>query len=311
MATKDEALDQILAIARSHGLTSDDIKAGFGQIAEESEKRSTALLGRILGSLGGTFLFAGLAVFIVLNWGMMNGAARIIITLGAGLSAFALALVASNEEHFQKVQIPLYLIAVVLQPTGILVAIDNFSSGGNWLYAALITAGIMVLQQGTVFWQKRLTALLFTTMLFALWFFGVTLHLLQVELDIIALVLGGSTVMFCIGLERTAHRVIIPFWYLAGSVYFFGGLFALLVNTFIELLFVVVACGGVFLSMHVRSPMLLFVSTATILGYVSHFTNKYFLDSLGWPLVLVLLGFVLIGLSALAIRINRRYIVSR
>ena len=97
----------------------------------------------------------------------------------------------------------------------------------------------------------------------------------------------------------------------SGSVYFFGGLFALLVNTFIEMLFVVVACGGVFLSMHVRSRMLLFVSTAAILGYVSHFKNKYFLDSLGWLLVLVLLGFILIGVSAVAIRINRRYLVSR
>ena len=40
-------------------------------------------------------------------------------------------------------------------------------------------------------------------------------------------------------------------------------------------------------------------------------TNKNFLDSLGWPLVLMLLGFVLIGVSAVAIRINRRYIISR
>lgn len=311
MATKDEALDQILAISRSHGLRSDDIKAAFDRTDKESEERSVALLGRILGSLGGTFLFAGLATFIVLNWGMMNGAARIIITLGAGLSVFVLALIASEEERFQKAQMPLYLIAATLQPTGILVAIDVFSSGGNWLYAALITAGIMALQQGMVFWQKRLTTLLFTTMLFALWFVGVALHLLQVELDIIALVLGGSTVVFCVGLERTAHRLITPFWYLVGSVYFLGGLFALLVNTPIELLFVVVACGGVFLSMYARSRMLLFVSTAAILGYVSHFTNQYFLDSLGWPLALVLLGFVLIGLSSLAIRINRRYIVSR
>ena len=311
MATKDEALDQILAIARSHGLASDDIKAAFVRTDKESEKRSAALLGRILGSLGGTFLFAGLAVFIVLNWGMMNGAARIIITLGAGLSAFVLALIAYDEERFQKVQIPLYLIAATLQPIGILVVLDEFSSLGNWLYAALITSGIMALQQGMVFWQKRLTTLLFTTMLFALWFFGVALHLLQVELDIIALVLGGSTVVFCVGLERTAHRLIIPFWYLVSSVYFFGGLFALLVNTFIEMLFIAVACGGVFLSMYSRSRMLLFVSTVAILGYVSHFTNKNFLDSLGWPLVLVLLGFVLIGVSAVAIRINRRYIISR
>ena len=46
--------------------------------------------------------------------------------LGTGISCFVLALLASNDEQFDKIQTPLYLIGVVLQPAGILLAIEFF-----------------------------------------------------------------------------------------------------------------------------------------------------------------------------------------
>jgi hypothetical protein len=308
MTAKHEALEQILEIARAHGLTPVDIKTAFDEAKPGHEQLSGSLLGLILGYLGGTFIFAGLGVFIALNWDVMNPAARIIITLGSGITAFIMAIVASADERYTKVRAPLYLIAAALQPVGLLVAIDEFSSGGSWHYAALLTAGIMGFQQAAVFWQKRDTTLLFTTLVFALWFFGAALDLVNVDEDLIALILGASTLSLCIGLERTRHRGMTPFWYLAGSTLFFHGLFELVQRTAFELVFLAVACAGVFLSTWVRSRTLLFVCTIAILAYISYFTAEHFQDSLGWPLVLVVLGLVFIALSAMAMRINRRYI---
>jgi len=308
MTANNEALEQIVEIARAHGLTPADITAAFEEAKPGREQLSGSLLGRILGYLGGTFIFAGLAVFIALNWDVMNSAARIIITLGSGITAFIMAIVASADERYARVRTPLYLIAAALQPVGLLVAIDEFSSGGSWHYAALLTAGIMGFQQAAVFWQKRDTTLLFTTLLFVLWFFGVALDLVNVDDDLVALILGASTLSFCIGLERTRHRGMTPFWYLAGSILFFHGLFELVQRTAFELVFLAVACAGVFLSTWVRSRTLLFVCTIAILAYISYFTAEHFQDSLGWPLVLIVLGMVFIALSAMAMRINRRYI---
>lgn len=308
MQNKQQALEKIVKIAESNHLTVAEIELAFRQSGRDASEPSTSLLGRILGYLGGTFIFAGLGVYIGLNWDVMNPAARIIITLGSGIAAFIMAIVASADERYSRVKTPLYLIAAALQPVGILVAIDEFSSGGDWHYAALLTAGIMVFQQAAVFWQKRETTLLFTSLFFALWFFGVALDLLHVDEEFIALILGISILSLCIGLERTRHRGITPFWYLAGSVILLHGLFELVQHTAIELAFLAVACGGVFLSTWVRSRTLLFVSTVAILAYISYFTNEHFQDSLGWPLVLILLGLIFIALSAIAMRINRRYI---
>jgi hypothetical protein len=168
----------------------------------------------------------------------------------------------------------------------------------------------MTVQQGAVFWQKRDTTLLFTTVFFALWFFGVTLDLLKVDDDLIALILGASTVGFCLGLERTPYNGLNPFWYLVGSFAFFYGLFELIQHSAVELVFLGAACGGVFLSTWVRSRTLLFTSSVAILAYISYFTSEHFQDSLGWPLVLIVLGLVFIALSTIAIRINKRYISS-
>ncbi len=308
MTAKHEALDQILEIARAHGLTPADISTAMAEAILDREQLSGSLMGRILGYLGGTFIFAGLGVFIALNWDVMNSAARIIITLGSGITAFIMAVVASTDERYVRVRTPLYLIAAALQPVGLLVAIDEFSSGGDWHHAALLTACIMGFQQAAVFWQMRDTTLLFTTLVFALWFFGVALDLVNVEDELNAMILGASTLSFCIGLERTRHRGMTPFWYLAGSILFLHGLFELVQRTTFELVFLAVACAGVFLSTYVRSRTLLFACTIAILAYISYFTAEHFQDSLGWPLVLIVLGLAFIALSAIAVRINQRYI---
>ena len=120
--------------------------------------------------------------------------------------------------------------------------------------------------------------------------------------------LGASSVGFCLGLERTPYRGMNPFWYLFGSGWFFYGLFDLVQHTFFELVFLAFACGGVFLSTWIHSRTLLFVCTVAILSYIGYFTAEHFQDSLGWPLVLIMLGVVFIVLSAVAVRINKRYI---
>lgn len=308
METKDQAISKIHEIARQYGLTLTDLESAFTELDNGSPEPSSSLLGRILGYLGGIFIFAGLSVFISMNWETMNTAARIIITLGSGLAVFIMALVASADERYTRLKTPLFLIAAALQPTGILVAIDEFSSAGDWHFAVMITAGIMAFQQAAVFWQKRETTLLFTSLLFTLWFFGVTLDLVNVDEEFIALILGASTLSFCVGLERTPYRGLNSFWYLAGSAMFYLGLFEWVEHTVVELVFLALACGGIFLSTWVRSRTLLLTSTLAILAYIGYFSYEHFQDSLGWPLVLVMLGVVFIALSAVAMRINRRYI---
>jgi hypothetical protein len=307
MESKRQAIEQILEIARQHDLAPAEIAAAFKE-TDESSAPTTNILGRILGYLGGTFIFSGLSIFIALNWDDMNAAGRIIVTLGSGIAVFIMALVASGDERYNKVRTPLFLVAAALQPVGILVALDELSNLADWHHTAMLAAAVMAVQQFAVFWQKRDTTLLFTFLFFTLWFIAVTLDLFKVDDGFNALILGVFTMSFCIGLERTTYKGMNPFWYLYGSSAFFYGFFDLVQNSIVELLFLGAACGGVFLSTWLRSRTLLFTSTVAILAYISYFTSEHFQESLGWPLVLIMLGLIFIGLSTIAIRINKRYI---
>ena len=142
MKTRRAAIEQILEIARRHELDITDIETALRAEPEVRGASSGSLLGRILGYLGGIFIFSGLSIFTALNWDSMNSAARIIVTLGSGITLFVMALVASGDDRYSRVKTPLYLLAAVLQPVGILVAIDEFSSGGDWHYAAMLTAAL-------------------------------------------------------------------------------------------------------------------------------------------------------------------------
>jgi hypothetical protein len=309
---RTRALEEIAVIARRHGISAGEIAAALGAppaTAEESRGRVVAV--RVLGFLGGTFVFAGIGVFIALQWAQMNSAARVVATLGSGLAAFVLAMLASREFRFDKATTPLLLIAAVLEPTGMLVAFREFGSGGDWRVAGLITSGAMTLQFGATFARLRRSTPLFMAVLFGTLFWWTALDLLDADRQLISLVVGGSMLLAAAGIDRTPHRDITPVWYLFGATAFLYGFFDSVERTAFEITFLAIAAGFVYLSVALHSRTLLFVATMAILAYTAWFTDEHFANSVGWPLALIVFGLFMIGLSALAFRIDRDYLRGR
>jgi hypothetical protein len=306
---RTRVLQDIAALARQHGLSAGEIAAAIGEPpATMSESRGRVVLVRVLGFLGGTFVFAGLGVFIALQWSQMNSAARVVVTLGSGLAAFALAMISSREARFEKASTPLLLLAAALEPTGMLVAFEEFGSGGDWRVAGLITAGAMAVQFGATFAFCRRSTPLFMTVLFATLFWWTALDLLDVNNKGITLVVGGSMMLAAVGIDRTEHRDITPVWYLLGAAAFLYGLFDIVKHTPLEIVFIAIAAAFVYLSVVLHTRTLLFVATLAILAYTGWFSEEHFASSVGWPIALIVFGMVMIGLSAVAFRIDRDYL---
>jgi hypothetical protein len=308
VTARDDALVEIVALVRQHGLTVGEIASALERDPHTSVARSSGILSRVFGYLGGMFVFAGLAIYIGMRWDDLGSAGRVLLTLGPGFCAFVLALVCTTKEAFAGAALPLFLIAALVQPTGILVMMKEFSRGGDPAYGVLFMNMVMVIQQGCAFWAKRLTVLAFTTIIFATGFVVVALDLLHVDRDLMGIVLGVS--LGCIGwsLDRSPHRP------LAGPVYFFAAFLFLaawyhvLRHTAIEVLFVGLSCGVVFLSIVARSRSLLAVGTLALIGYIGYFIAEHFANNLNAPIFLMFAGFLLIAIGAAAVRINNKYI---
>ena len=96
----------------------------------------------------------------------------------------------------------------------------------------------------------------------------------------------------------------------------FFGTFSLLASGFSkifgslpwQLFYPILVIGGFGFSIYARSRSILIISTISLLSYFSYITGEYFANSLGWPIALVILGFLFIGLGYISININKKYI---
>ena len=313
METREDALIEIRRLARQHHLTSDEVGRALGPDggpAASTPVRARGVVGRVLGVLGGIFVFAGVGVFIALQWDGMNAPTRVLVTLGSGIAAFVLASLARREPRFARAATPFYLAAAAFEPIGMLVAFDEYGSGGDWRWASLVTTGTMAVQFGLAFVAAHRSTLLFLSISFAALCLWTVLDLAGVDEGLTALTLGASGVLAAVGAERAGYRDITPPWYFLGAAAFLGGLFDLVEATAFETVFVAAAAGFVYLSVALRSRTLLVVATLALLAYTGWFTAEHFADSIGWPLALVAFGLFMIGLSAAAVRIDRTYVRS-
>lgn len=308
MSAREDALVEIVALVRQHGLTVSEIASALQPDPDARVARSSGILSRVFGYLGGAFVFAGLAIYIGMRWDDLGSVGRVLLTIGPGFCAFVLALVCTTNEAFAGAALPLFFIAAIVQPTGILVLMKEFSRGGDPAYGVLFMNLVMLIQQGCAFWATRRTVLALTTIVFAVGFVTVALDLLHVGHDLLGIMLGMSLGCVAWSLDRSPNRALAGFVYFFAALFFLGAWYHVLRHTAIEVLFVGLSCVVVFLSVVARSRSLLAVGTLALIAYIGYFIAEHFANNLNAPIVLMLAGFLLIAIGAAAVRINNRYI---
>lgn len=308
MSDKEDALQEITSIAKRHGISLAEITQALTDAPAQAVKQSSGILSKLFGYIGGIFVFAGICVFVSMYWDTLGSAPRVIITLGSGFMLFIIALVTLSDERYARAATPLFLMSAALQPGGIFVMLDEYSSGGDPRHGVLYMAIIMLIQHGAAFWAKQRTLLAFTSLVFGCTFFVTLFDMWDMDKDLIGTILGTSLMCIAYALNNSRHAAIAPFWYFVGSVTLLISVFDAVENTPFELAYLGITAFMVFLSTYVRSRTLLLISTLAMLCYIGYFTAEHFANTLSWPLLLILGGLVLIGLSSLAVKLNNKYI---
>src|SRR5687768_1458774 len=125
MIQKEEALQDIVALARHHNISLSEITQALTQ-TEALKTQSNSVLSKLFGYIGGIFVFAGISVFIAMYWDDFNSAQRVITTLGTGLIAFFMGIACLTDNKYERAATPLFLMSALLQPTGILVMLQEY-----------------------------------------------------------------------------------------------------------------------------------------------------------------------------------------
>lgn len=125
----------------------------------------------------------------------------------------------------------------------------------------------------------------------------------------ITMIIGLSYLLLARSFAGGWNSRLIEILNLVGTLGFLGAAFSKIFGSLPwQLFFLILVIGGFAFSVYVRSRAILVLSTLFLLSYVSYITSEYFADSIGWPVSLVILGFIFIALGYTSISINKKYI---
>lgn len=307
---KEEALQNIVSLAHDHALSIADISKAITDssptTASGTVDRSSSIV-KVLSYFGGILIFSGLAAFISLQWDSFTPPARVIVTLGSGFAFYITAVVYSFSLKTVNISKVLFCIAAVVEPAGLGVLLNEYFPPSNDIYnAQLFISGVMLLQFGLTFLSRKFPVILFFALIYLGWFLEVFLEKLKFEGDYINLIIGITYLVICsFHQHKKICLSILPIWFTIGSAFLFYAGFEILDGS---ILFLLLLGWILYLSTVIESNALLLSTTVATLSYIGYYTNKYFIDSLGWPIALVIMGIICIFGSILAVRFSQKYI---
>jgi len=121
-----------------------------------------------------------------------------------------------------------------------------------------------------------------------------------------SLLTGVCVISTAYGLQKAGrYSRLTGLGYFIGSIMAYSGLFDLVHNTPVELLYLAVTASMLYACVVLQSRALLFTTVIAMLGFIGFYTAKHFANSLGWPVTLVLMGVAFLGVGTIAIKVRR------
>lgn len=122
-----------------------------------------------------------------------------------------------------------------------------------------------------------------------------------------SLLIGVCVMLTAYGLQKAGrHPRLTGLGYFIGSIMVYSGLFDLVRHTPVELLYFAVTASVLYVCVVLQSRALLLTTVIAMLGFIGYYSTEHFVNSLGWPLTLVLMGIACLGVGTIAIKVKQR-----
>lgn len=283
---------------------------------------NTASIEKIFNFVGGALICFGILYFVHTNWDDLSTTAKIGITLGGALTTYAIAVLLSRINTHSAIGGAFFMISGLILPIGISITTDNAHLATNILMNEVMTSGIcLLLFAGANFYFQRDILRLFCVVFASIFFFTFITYLCESFLpqshhvtEYIFLILGFSYLI--VGAQLDTNRIT-----LAGPLYFFGSLFVLsssfdlagflffdAAKPFWKMLAPLFVLESFLLAVPLRSKSLLYIGAIFLVIYLINITQLFpdIFGKLGWPLIFISAGFLLMLLGYLIVHIHRK-----
>lgn len=280
-------------------------------------------LSQIMYYIGGGIVFVGICILIFQNWEHLPTFAKIGVTLGFSFLALVAAMLFNKYEKFKGIAQAFFLLTFLVMPLGFYITIDKMGIDIGSVGVSVLVWFVLTLVFSSLFYYYRSTSLLLYVILFATGFFhfminwmvGANLPQTETVVEYRFLVTGLAYILLGLYLSKTTHSTLTGFLYGFGCLGFLGASMALggwspNQNIFWELIYPVLVFGIIFSSVYLKAKSFLVLGTIFLIGYIFKLTSEYFQQSMGWPLALVVAGFLVMLIGYYAVKINKKYLTT-
>ncbi len=272
---------------------------------------------KMLYVLGALIVVIGIIIFFYQIWEDIGSPIRIFTTLGLGFIITALGSILIKSKPQESIGLVFHFMGGMLIPGGALVMLSELNIVQDTAWPIAITFGVISLFYILInYVHKNFVLTLFTIAnmtTFAYFTVAAILDGSYYSNDTIYqyffMIIGVSYLLLAHTFRSGWNTKIVGLLCFFGSIALFGAGFIRVMDseTWHILYFVLIFCGF-YLSIFIKSHAVLTMSTIFLIFHMSYITGEYFADSIGWPVSLVVLGLVFIGLGYISINISKKYI---
>jgi len=327
---KEELLHELSMKLSSGEISPEEIVTSFNLIptsqqsiaTPENPKKFTPFsITKMLYVLGAAIVVVGVIIFVSQIWYDIGSFGRIVVTLGFGMLATAIGSALLKSKPDDNIGNVFHSIGGFLIPSGALVTLSELSNEMISLWPVTITFAVIfvfylllnyvhkspiltffTIANGTAFIYSFIQSVVETSSSYSFY---------RDLYSYITMIIGISYILLAYAFRDGWNKPLIAVLNFFGIIGFLGAAFSQVFDSVLwQLLYFILVFGSVYLSIYLKSRSILVISTLFLIVHISYITGKYFANSLGWPISLVFLGFVFIGLGYASVNINKKYIAN-
>ena len=321
---KEELLQELSAKISAGEISHEEVisrlslaSAAKGKNEGEPKKLQHFSVTKMLYVLGAAIVIIGLVIFVAQIWDIIGSAGRILVTLGLGLLLAAMGSILLKQKPEDLIGAVFHFIGGMMIPGGAIVTLYELNGGFLSLWPVTITFGaIFAFYLLLSVFHKHVVLTFFAiahgTAFIYLLFEAIIEGPSYGHMDLYAyltMTISATYLLLAQAFRTGWNSKLMGALYFFGVTGFLGAAFSQVLDSVLwQMLYFLLVLGGLFLSVYLKSQIILAVSTIFLIIHVSYITSKYFANSIGWPISLVALGFLFIGLGYASIAINKKYI---
>lgn len=312
LATGKISKGDLLAIAGDTSLVAS------GGVTKQETSHS---LINIFYTIGAIIALGGVVTLVSQNWNQIGFLGRIVVTLGISCVTYLLAMLVQNKEQRILTQV-LFVMSAVLAPLGVFVFFDEYGIELTHLIQIIVSL-FLAIMYGLAFFVRRRSILVLITTAFASWaYYATILKLLDTNFDNdylkwATIILGLAYILVAYAYKKSTTLDIQDVKekrFTENTLFGFGTIGVLgagmALGDAYTVLMIIPIFAAFYGSVYVRSRTMLGVAGLFLIAEIVKITSQYFADSVSWPVALIGMGFLIIGIGYATFYINKKFITS-